>query len=137
MHNSGIGERPGLRTIGRPGRPERRRGVGVRAIVAEAELKGKRARAYPKLRGSTSATPPIKWLLYVGLHFTADQLKNFRSDFEQFGGSIRIVALGSCQRALLSELPQLVVINHYGTPWNPSTRHFWRMRGNFRANSVP
>ena len=67
-------------------------------------------------RGSTSTTPPTKWLLYVGLHFATDQLKNLRSDFEQFGGSIRIVALGSCRHALVGEPPKFVGIDYHGPP---------------------
>jgi hypothetical protein len=46
----------------------------------------------------------------------ADQLKNFRSDFEQFGCSIRIVALGSCHHALVGEAPEFVGIDYHGAP---------------------
>jgi hypothetical protein len=86
------------------------------------------------LRGSTSTTPPTKWLLYFGLHFATDQLKKLRSDFEQFGCSIRIAALGSCRHALVGEPPEFVGIDYHGTPRNLSTRHSNVLIGRLRLS---
>jgi hypothetical protein len=84
--------------------------------------------AYPNLRGSTGTTPPTKWLLYVGLHFTTDQLKNLRSDFEQSGGSIRSLHLAAAATHSSASTRSSLGIDYHGTPLEPFYATFQAQR---------